>query len=157
MEKEQVMLNNRSRRRLAALGSVLILSGVGTTAAAVAATFGSTLSGDNVVGGGDSDGWGRARVRVDDTLNTICVDLEVRSIGQVTGARVHRGNNGVNGPPVVNLDRPDGEDQDEDDCDTIGDALADQIQANPASFYVTIATTDHPDGALRGQLAPTGD
>ena len=85
------------------------------------------------------------------------IDLEVRDIGEVTAAHIHCGPAGENGPPVVNLDRPDGEDQDEDDCDSIGDALADEIQSNPAGFYVNIHTTEHPDGALRGQLAPTAD
>ena len=152
------MLRNRSSRRaLAAFGGVLILAGAGTTGTAPAATFGATLSGDHVVGGGDSDGWGRARVRVDDFLETVCVALEVRSVGRVTGAHIHRGADGVNGPPVVRLDRPDGEDQDEDDCDTIGDALADDIQANPTDFYVSITTDEHPEGALRGQLLPNAD
>lgn len=151
------MLNNRSRRLLAAFGGVLILSGVGTTSAALATKLGATLSGENVLGGGDRDGWGRAKVRVGDTSDTICVDLEVRSIGQVTGATIHRGGAGVEGPPVVRLDRPDGEDQDEDDCDSIGDALADDIQAHPDQFYVMIATSDFPNGALRGQLVPSAD
>lgn len=151
------MLNNRSRRLLAAFGGVLLLSGVGTTGAATAAVLGATLSGEHVLGGGDRDGWGRAQIRVGDTFDDICVDLEVRSIGQVTSAQIHRGGPGVNGPAVVRLDRPDGEDQDEDDCDTIGDALADQIQANPGEFYVSIATTEFPNGALRGQLVPNAD
>ncbi len=151
------MLKNKSRRLLAAFGGVLILSGVGTGTAAAATVLGATLSGENVRGGGDRDGWGRARVRVGDTSDSVCVDLEVRSIGRVTGATIHRGGPGVNGPAVVRLDRPDGEDQDEDDCDSIGDALADDIQANPGQFYVMIATTDFPNGALRGQLVPSAD
>jgi hypothetical protein len=152
------MLKNQSCRRiLAAFGGVSMLAGVGTTGTAFAAEYGAVLSGDNEVPPGDSDGWGRASVNIGDTTDRICVDLEVRDIGEVTAAHVHRGVAGENGPPVVNLDRPDGEDEDEDDCDEIGDALADEIQANPAGFYVNIHTTDHPDGALRGQLAPTAD
>ena len=151
------MLKNGSRRMLAAFGGVLILSGVGIGGAAAATVLGATLSGENVPGGGDRDGWGRAQVRVGDTSNSICVDLEVRSIGQVTGATIHRGGPGASGPAVVRLDRPDGEDQDEGDCDSIGDELADDIQANPGEFYVMIATADFPNGALRGQLVPNAD
>ena len=140
-----------TRRMLAALGGMLILSGVGTTGVAWAATkFAATLNGDNVPGGGDTDGWGRARVRVGDTSNTICVDLEVRSIGHVTSATLNRGSE-----QVVRLDRPGGRDQDSGDCDSIGDSLADDIQAHPGEFYVVVATDEFPNGALRGQLQPS--
>jgi hypothetical protein len=81
----------------------------------------------------------------------------VSGVAPVTAARIHRGAEGENGPPVVNLDRPDGENQDEDDCDSVGNALAEEIQANPAGFYVVVATAEHPDGAIRGQLEPAAD
>lgn len=149
------MLKNRSGRRvLAAFGGVLMLAGLGTTGTAMAARFTATLNGDHVVGGGDRDGWGRLRVRVDDTLNTICTDLEVRDIGRVVAAQIFRGRPGEVGDPVVNLDRPGG-DNDSEDCDNIGDALADEIQANPADYYVLVRTEEFPRGALRGQLIPS--
>jgi hypothetical protein len=122
---------------------------------AMAAEFRAILSADNLLTAGDSDGWGRARVRVNDTFDRLCADLEVRSIGEVTAAQIHRGAEGEDGPPVANLDRPDGDDNDSDDCDRIGEALADEIQSNPAGFYVLIRTSDFPQGALRGQLIPT--
>ena len=150
------MLKNKSARRvLAAFGGVLMLAGVGTTGIANAARFSAVLNGDKVASGGDTDGWGRAIIHVNDTLNTVCADLEVRSIGQVTSAQIFRGREGEEGDPVVNLDRPRGHDQDSDDCDNVGDALADQIQTNPADFYVIIKTTEFPNGAIRGQLAPS--
>ena len=146
------MFMDRKRRvLLAAFGGALILAGTGN---AVAAVFRADMS-DNTLTAGDPDGWGRARVRVDDTLNMLCTDLEVRSIGQVTSAKIYRGAEGEKGAPVVNLDTPD--DEDSDDCDRIGDTLADEIQANPAAFYVEVQTVDHPDGAIRGQLGPAGD
>ena len=149
------MLKNRScRRALAAFGGVLMLAGVGTTGTALAARFTATLNGNDVAGVGDRDGWGRLRIRVDDTLNTLCSDLEVRSIGEVTSARIFRGRPGEEGDPVANLDRPGG-DNDSEDCDNIGDALADEIQASPADFYVMVTTAEFPRGALRGQLGPS--
>jgi hypothetical protein len=39
-------------------------------------------------------------------------------------------------------------------CVTITTALADEIVANPAGFYVNVHTTAFPNGAIRGQLAP---
>lgn len=151
------MRNRSSRCFAASLGSIALLAGAATNARAQpgATQFSAALTGANEVPAGDPDGAGTARVRVLDSLNQICVRLEVRGIDRATAAHIHRGAAGVNGPPVVNLDPPD--DEDEDDCDQIGDALADEIQANPAGFYVNIHTAAFPNGAIRGQLMPSAD
>lgn len=146
--------NKRYRTRIAALAGALMLAGAGTTGTALAAEFTATLSGNALVAG-DPDGWGRVKIDVGDSSDRLCADVEVRSIGRVTAVQIHRGAAGTYGPPVVNLDRPD--DEDSDDCDTVGDALADDIQANPGGFYVMVRTDDHPAGALRGQLGPSSD
>jgi CHRD domain len=150
------MFTTRRQRVLATAAGFAMLAGAGTTGVALAATFAATLSGDHEVSGGDRDGWGRASIRIDDSLNTLCVDLEVRSIGQVQSVAVYRGRAGQSGDPVVNLDTPGG-DNDANDCDTIGDTLADEIQRNPADFYVQVRTDEFPNGAIRGQLGPSGD
>jgi hypothetical protein len=142
----------RGRALLTAVAAASMIAGVGTTAPALARELGATLSNKDLASG-DPDGWGRVKVHIQDEADRICADLEVRSLGKVTAAQIHRGKPGEEGPAVVTLDRPDDE-QDSDDCDTIGDELADQIQANPADFYVSVRTADHPNGALRGQLAP---
>ena len=90
-------------------------------------------------------------METNDTTNSICTDLEIRQIGAVTGAHIHRGGPGTIGPPVVELDAPD--DDDSDDCDAIGDTLLDEIRNNPGGFYVNVHTADFPDGAIRGQIA----
>jgi len=150
------MLKDEKRRRLlAGFGAMAMAAGAGTTGAAIAAEFRAMLTGDNVSGGGDSDGWGRVNVNIADSTNTLCADIEVRSLSEVTAVHIHRGAAGATGSAVVNLDRPD--DGDEDDCDDIGDALADELQANPGAFYVDVHTTEHPEGAIRGQLAPSAD
>ena len=112
--------------------------------------FAATLTGANEVPPADPDGTGTARISTDDATNRICTHLEVRNIGAVTAAHIHRGGAGVNGPPVVNLDPPD--DNDSDDCDDIADALLDEIRRRPADFYVNVHTAEHPDGAVRGQI-----
>lgn len=113
--------------------------------------FEAMLSGANEVPGpGDADGWGKARISIDDSTNRICTDLEVRDIGDVTAAHIHRGAAGVVGPPVIELDPPD--DVDSDDCDDATDLLVDEIRANPAGFYVNVHTAAFPDGAVRGQV-----
>ncbi len=151
------MLKDRKcRMLLTAFGGLFMLVGGGTAGAAVAAEFRAVLSGDNELMAGDTDGWGRARINVYDDFDRLCADLEVRSVGEVTAVHVYRGAEGEEGSPVVKLDTPD-DNNDSDDCDSIGDTLADEIQADPTSFYVSVQTLEFPNGAIRGQLAPSAD
>jgi hypothetical protein len=145
------MFRNRSTRRLlAALGSASMLLGIGTTGTAVARELRAVLNGDNLAPAGDTDGWGRVAINVDGTLNRLCADIEVRSLGEVTDISIRRA---ADDGPVVALQAPD--DNDSNDCDSIGDELADQIQANPSAFYVLVKTRDFPEGAVRGEIAPS--
>jgi len=148
-----MLKNNRCRRMLAAFGGVLMLAGAGTTGTALAAEYRAVLNGDNLTPPGDTDGWGRIAFNLDQTLNRLCADIEVRSVGQVTEIKIYRGQPGDTSDPVVDLQAPD--DDDSNDCDTIGDAMADEIQASPASFHVLVKTAEFPQGAIRGQLAPS--
>ena len=38
----------------------------------------------------------------------------------------------------------------------IGADLAQEIQSNPSAFFVMVATSEYPNGAIRGQLGPAG-
>jgi len=144
------MLGIRSRRRIvAALGGAFILAGAGTTGTAMARELRAVLNGDNLVPAGDTDGWGRVAINIDGLLNRLCADIEVRSVGEVTDVTIYR----ADGGPVVALQAPD--DNDSNDCDSIGDTLADEIQANPSGFYVLVKTRDFPEGALRGNIVPS--
>jgi hypothetical protein len=147
--------NNLRRPVLAAFGGVLLLAGSAMTAAAFAGPdFRATLSGSSVPGGGDRDGWGRLRAEFDTATNRLCADLEVRSIADVTSAQIYRGRAGEAGEPVSRLERPD--DDDSYDCKQVGAALAQEIQSNPSAFFVMVATSEYPNGAIRGQLGPAG-
>jgi hypothetical protein len=147
------------RALLLAAGTALALAGCETMEEEVNEEIGNRfqaqMSGASEVPPADPDGAGMARISINDDSNRICTDLEVRMIGDVTAAHIHRGAAGVNGPPVVTLDPPD--DNDSDDCDTADDALIDEIRANPAAFYVNVHTTDYPAGAIRGQVAEVLD
>ena len=138
---------------LIAAGAVL-LAGCETVEKAatdvVGNNFSANLTGANEVPPADPDGAGTASISTDDVTNRICTRLEVRNIGAVTAAHIHRGRAGVNGPPVVTLDAPD--DDDSNDCDDVADALLDEIRRSPADFYVNVHTAEHPDGAIRGQI-----
>ena len=139
---------------LLAAGAALSLAGCETVDEAVTDAVGNQfraeMNGANEPGGGDPDGSGLARIEINDVTNSICTDLEVRQIGVVTAAHIHRGSAGMNGPPVVTLDAPD--DNDSDDCDTVDDALVDMIRNSPGGFYVNVHTADYPEGAIRGQV-----
>jgi len=144
------MQNTKIRGRLlAALAGAAMLAGAGTTGAAFARELTAVLNGDNLTPAGDTDGWGRVAINVDGTLNRLCADIEVRSLGEVTEVAIMR----AGGGPVVALQAPD--DNDSNDCDSIGDELADQIQADPSSFYVIVKTRDFPEGAIRGDIVPS--
>ncbi|HTU10484.1 MAG TPA: CHRD domain-containing protein [Allosphingosinicella sp.] len=151
-----MLKNSLGRRVLAAFGGVLMLAGAGTTGTALAGTdFRATLTGGNVPGGGDRDGWGGLRIEImDRNTNRLCADLEIRSIAEVTSAQIYRGREGEVGEPVARLERP--RDDDSFDCKEIGADLAQEIQSNPSAFYASVATTEYPNGAIRGQLGPAG-
>jgi hypothetical protein len=138
---------------LIAAGAVL-LAGCETVEKAatdvIGNNFSANLTGANEVPPADPDGAGTASISTDDATNRICTRLEVRNIGAVTAAHIHRGRAGVNGPPVVTLDAPD--DDDSNDCDDVADALLDEIRRSPADFYVNVHTAEYPDGAIRGQI-----
>lgn len=112
--------------------------------------FAATLSGASEVPPGDPDGTGTATISTNDATNQVCTKLEVRNIGTVTAAHIHRGAPGVNGPPVIPLDAPD--DNDSNDCDTVEDNLLDELRRNPGNFYVNVHTSEYPNGAIRGQI-----
>ena len=150
----------RGKATMLAACAGLALAGCETVGEAVNEVVGNrfvaTLAGANEVPGpGDPDGWGMARIAVNDAANQICTDLEVRGISAVTAAHIHRGGAGTAGPPVVTLDAPD--DNDSDDCDTATDTLIDEIRANPRGFYVNVHTADFPSGAIRGQVQEVVD
>ena len=109
------------------------------------------LSGANEVPSGDPDGFGFARLTVDDVTNEICYQVNVAQIAPATAAHIHRGAAGVAGPVVVPLKAPWGDGFAkgcvEEDAGIIAEILAD-----PSGFYVNIHTADYPGGAVRGQL-----
>ena len=135
-----------------ALALSLGLSGCETVADAVKEGRTASLTGSQEVPGpGDPDGSGRAEITVVDATDNICYDIEVRNIAPATAAHIHRGAPGEAGPPVVTLEEPT--DGDSKGCIAAPGALADEINANPAAFYVNIHNSEYPNGAVRGQLA----
>ena len=135
-----------------ASGSARSTVGSGAAAAAVQKPFVATLTGANEVPGpGDTDGSGAAAITIDAATGEICADLRVADITAATMAHIHRGATGVSGPVEVTLTPPASGTSAA--CTTALPALAAEIVANPAGFYVNVHNADFPNGAVRGQLA----
>ena len=114
-------------------------------------TYHAMMRGSNVVGTGAANGMGRAEISVSDALDQVCYELkDITGIGPITGAHVHRGAAGTNGPVVFTLERSnEGEYQ---GCSDAAEWTQNGLQANPGMFYVQVHTAQYPNGAIRGQL-----
>lgn len=107
---------------------------------------------------------------VEDNTDTLCYIIEVDKIsgtennpGAPFVAHIHEGKPGENGPVVVSLAFPTGGQAadciSEDRVNPTTDAplfaagqTAQEILANPDSYYVNVHNAQYPAGAVRGQL-----
>ena len=164
------MLVRRSVRYvlLAAVAMLGIVATVGIAAAGHTNTvLETTLDGRSEVRDGastrkvvgDPDGRGEAYVfGIDGDATTLCYVLTVEGIKAATGAHIHEGARGTNGPVVANLAAP--ADGNAADCLTEGETgkfaegqTVAEILANPGNYYVNVHNAEYPGGAIRGQLA----
>jgi len=119
----------------------------------------ATLSGSSEVPGpGDPDGTGAATVSIALDAGTlpataeVCFDLAYSGIANPTAAHIHDAPTGSAGPVVVDFGAPTPNSF--SGCvDNVANALAADILANPAEYYVNVHNADYPAGAIRGQLA----
>ena len=103
-----------------------------------------------VPGPGDPDGSGTASITLNHGQSRVCYEISLTMVDGVTAAHIHEAPVGVAGPVVVAL-FTDGFDA--ADCvDADRDVIKDIIQ-NPQDYYVNVHSTDHPAGAVRGQLS----
>ena len=140
---------------LSATAAAFALAGCATVEEAVAEkttnTYRATLTGAQQPGGGDREGAGRAEISISDNFGQICYDLnDIRGIGPITAAHIHRGAAGVNGPPVFTLKRAN--EGGYKGCSDGAEWTQDRIENNPQAFYVNVHTAEYPNGAIRGQL-----
>lgn len=115
--------------------------------AASAQVFSTALVGANEPDGGDPDGTGVAVVAISGT--TVNFFLTANNLSTITGAHIHRGSTGgivvgfsptfVNGVAMGSVPGA-------------AQSLIDEIVANPSAFYVNVHSTEHPGGAIRGNL-----
>lgn len=104
-----------------------------------------------VPGRGDSSGFGAFHGLVRTTSERLCYQLTAfRLDGNVIGAHIHRGPEGVPGPVVVALQAPVRGFVLA--CAQATRSLVEEIFGDPDKFYVNVHTSVFPAGAIRGQL-----
>lgn len=115
--------------------------------AAHAQSYSAQLTGGaEVPGPGDTDGTGFAVVTVSGTTLTYVVWFQ--DIGAPTAAGIHLGVAGASGGVVV----PFTVSTLSSGSTTITQQLADEINTNPAGYYVNVQNAEFANGAIRGQL-----
>lgn len=147
--------NDLAAKALALITGTAMLGACATleegAAEAVAETYNATLTGAQVVGTGDQDGTATAELTITDELNGVCYDISnVRGLANVTGAHIHRGAAGTNGPPILTLTRA--EEGAFTNCVSRSEWTEDFLENDPTGFYFQIHTAEYPNGAIRGQI-----
>jgi hypothetical protein len=101
-------------------------------------------------GTGDPDGSGSVTIALNPAKRQVCYDFRLSGVSEPLMAHIRQAPALQNGPPIVSLFTGTGEGL--DGCAAANTLqLADMI-AHPSDYYVSLATTEFPDGALRGQL-----
>ena len=108
-------------------------------------------------GSGDPNAFGDATAWVHAGQGRFCWEIGVvyyQSAWPPTGAFVHSGAAGENGPAVIELGAPipPPDSYIAKGCTNASSSLLKAIQQNPAGYYLQINNQTHPDGATRGQL-----
>ncbi|MBT8200673.1 MAG: CHRD domain-containing protein [Acidimicrobiia bacterium] len=112
-------------------------------------TLFADLSGDNEVGGGDPDGTGTAELNFEG--DQLMFDITLEAVAEpITGAHIHTGVDGENGPVVVDLEF---ETNGLSGVVSADPAIFGEMLAYPEQFYVNVHSDAYPDGAVRGQLS----
>ena len=114
-------------------------------------SFVTTLTGASEVPRGDRDGRGYAWVTILKQENKLCYKVAVSNIGTITGAHIHQGRTGVNGPVLVPFKEPTRTPLNK--CVLVKPEILQSIINQPSNFYVNVHTRGYPNGAIRGQLA----
>lgn len=102
-------------------------------------------------GTGDPHASGFVKLTVMPVERQICYDFSLHGVDSPMMAHVHRGTRLQIGPPIVSLFTGPGAPI--EGCAAANTGQLTDMIADPSDYYVTLATTEYPDGALRGQLA----
>jgi len=104
------------------------------------------VGGNEVPDPGDSDGYGLAKVFIDEP-GVVCWKIRVQDVDRpLTAAHIHAGPAGVSGPAVVTLSPI------RTGCIDVKKRIARSIDEHPSQYYVNVHNEEFPGGAVRGQL-----
>ena len=150
------------RTTLAMLSALLLLLGVALTpVSAATGVFRLTLTGDQEATPtcsppdvcGDPDAIGAAILIVNPVRDTVCYLARWSGIdGTVVAAHIHLAPEGVPGAVVVPLFAGTFDGTDMTRGCVSANGLADDILADPSSYYINIHSTVYQPGAIRAQL-----
>jgi len=103
--------------------------------------------------GGDDDGSGTAKLRLNRAKKRVCFTIRVRDIGDVVAAHIHAGGRGVAGSIAVDLiTAPESGSRFTGCTEDVPKSLIRKILRRPGKYYVNVHTGAFPGGAVRGQL-----
>ena len=141
----------RSLPAIAVLAAVLVLA---APASGAVKRLEANMSGtQETAPGGDPDGTGTAKLRLDRAKKRVCFTIRVRNIDDVVAAHIHRGGRGVAGDIEVELiGAPESGSRFTGCTGGVAKRLISEILRRPRRFYVNVHTGDFPGGAVRGQL-----
>lgn len=145
-------------RRIAVVACLMILSVLGTVspAGAADARLYTVLTGAaERPGPGDPDAIGRAVITINDETNQLCLILQYVNVdGTISGLHIHLAPTTTSGPIRVPFSNPTQQVSGQfRECVTVGEALLDDIAANPGNYYLNLhSQPSFGPGAIRGQL-----
>ncbi|MEE4199710.1 CHRD domain-containing protein [Erythrobacter sp.] len=117
----------------------------------ISTTYTAELSGANEVHRGDPDASGTAEVSFADELTRVCWDLnDLEGLGPITGAHIHRGAAGTDGPVVLAFSQAT--EGGWRGCSSKTEWVQQAFDEGLENYYVNVHTAEYPAGAIRGQL-----
>jgi hypothetical protein len=141
----------RTLPAIVALAAMLVLA---APAGAAVKRLQANMSGSQETApGGDPDGTGTAKLRLDRAKKRVCYTITVKNIDGVVAAHIHRGAKGVAGGIEVDLiGAPRSGNRFTGCTRNVKKSLIREILNKPRRFYVNVHTGTYPGGAVRGQL-----
>ena len=117
----------------------------------MSSTYTAELRGANEVHAGDPDASGSAEISFADELTRVCWDLnDLKGLGPITGAHIHRGAAGVDGPVVLAFTQA--QEGGWRGCSRDTSWVQQAFDEGLSNYYVNVHTAEYPKGAIRGQL-----
>ena len=145
----------RTKIRLAVLTAVGAICLTVPIVATGATGISGHLTGSQVVNpkGGDPNGTANISLRVNRQKARVCFVLTYKKLsGHVTGAFIHKGDEGDIARPIITLFEGDHASPVQACVHDVKKRLVKRLKRKPSQHYVDVTTSKYPDGAVRGQL-----